>query len=212
MSIHAFRVGAAATALVALAACAQPGLAPSQPFTGAAVRAAAAASPCRIAGFYDFHGACTQAVLPAAGGALRLAPYRGFALTLTFPQNDGGGKPTLLLGDATGSGDITGTVRGVPFSRYPKPCASRSCPGTAFLYIVRRSSTAFTATGKTALTIVNAGTYPGTTCFTVGLGPKGWMLSPHPSATPHGRTLTLVVAPRVNHVDVGLGAAGIVCK
>ncbi len=205
------RTIAALAAAAALVGCAGAGIDPFGISARPAAARVAMANPCAISNFYVFHGACVEGRVAASGGSFHLPTYRGLSLTLTFPQNDGGGKPVMLLGDATGRGDITGTYRGKPFPHYPKPCAS-TCPGTAFVYLVRQAFTAFVATGPNALTIENAGTFPGHTCFGIGLGPRGWQVSPHGSASPKGHHLTLAYAPRVNHVSVALAVGGIACK
>lgn len=154
------------------------------------------ASPCKISGFFYFHGSCLKKRLPAAGATFALAKYKGLTLALTIPKNSGQGKVSITMGDATGQGDITGQVNGQSFSAYPNPCAKSSCPGTAFMYFFFDSSVKVAkVTGDSSLKITNAGKYPGTTCYVAfdEFSVPGWAPIGTFSGVPNGHRLTISV-------------------
>ncbi len=157
----------------------------------------APASPCKISGFFYFHGSCLKKTLPAAGATFALAKYEGLTLALTIPKNSGQGKVTITMGDATGLGDISGQVNGQRFSAYPNPCAKSSCPGTAFMYFFLDSSVKVAKIkGYSTLNITDAGKYPGKACYIAPYNftaPVGWFPIGTYSGMPNGHSLTISV-------------------
>ncbi|HTA40691.1 MAG TPA: hypothetical protein VK760_16530 [Candidatus Acidoferrales bacterium] len=122
MTSSLIRSGAAAVvAALAFAACAGNGAVPSSslPNTADTLRtvAPAAANPCPIPVGWKFAGPCNPVKLTTAGGSGKLPAYKGFALTSTLGSNNSKPGTYLVFQDATGKGDITGTVEGLKFPK-----------------------------------------------------------------------------------------------
>ncbi|HTU80721.1 MAG TPA: hypothetical protein VMF61_01240 [Candidatus Acidoferrales bacterium] len=152
------------------------------------------AGDCAVAKYPTFHGACTRVTLRESGTTLALVPYRGFQVTYALPHSNATHADWLSIADATGHGDITGTVNGKRFPKYPSPCyASGGCPGKAFLYFLMdmHAKNGVQFNGQFTFTVTAArkrfSTYA--TCYYAGSyggGPDdrlGW--SPEVSATPN---------------------------
>jgi hypothetical protein len=152
-------------------------------------------STCQISGYYEFEGACTSAVLSAAGTTFKLKSYRNIRATFRIPKNNGDGNYTFTYADATGEGDI-GEWNGQAFPLYPNPCAVSSCPGTAFFYVgveIAGPSSQLNVHGDNVFTFENKGAYPGTTCGEALLSSGEWYPF-GPSSSPVGDKLTFKYA------------------
>jgi hypothetical protein len=120
MTSSLIKSGAAAlVAALAFAACAGNQSVPtsSLPMTPDSIRAAApdAASPCPIPVGWAFAGPCDPIALSTTGAKGSLPAYKGFALSSTLGSNNAKKGTFLVFQDATGKGDITGTVEGQKF-------------------------------------------------------------------------------------------------
>ena len=116
MKSSLIRSGAAAlVAALAFAACAGNATVPSSglPTTSDSIRVAApdAAPPVRCLGWV-FGGPCDTVPLTKTGATGSLPNYMGFTLTSVLGSNNAKKGTALVFEDATGKGDITGTVKG----------------------------------------------------------------------------------------------------
>jgi hypothetical protein len=169
---------------------------------------------CEIAGYYTFHGQCASGSLPRSGKTYRLKAYRGFTVTFSLPKNNAAPGTSIVLADATGKGDITGTYDKHKFPLYPSPCAASSCPGKAFLYLEldlrAKSALHATTNGTAAITSVNG--YPGTKCSFAGLEKRtrfGWVPFNVPPVTPRGKKLQFSLD--LNGTPPGPAAVAVTC-
>lgn len=140
-------------------------------------------SACEMPGTYFFHGACTTGTFNASGGTIKLTEYEGLTIAMTLPRNSPNGTKYLLLADATGKSDITGTVRGKSFPLYGRTTCypKKACPGTAFGYVAFDliGDTTVKLNGNIAWAFTDSNGFPASTrCFSARLTPVGW----YPSA------------------------------
>lgn len=119
-----------------------------------------------------FGGRCSRAAITADGGHALIPKYQGLIVRARFGANDSpaGTRSVFLVRDATGNGDISGTLNGAPFPALTS--------GTPFLYlaITNPSSATVTFTSSPMLVITNSnhGGFPGTSCGIYALGSAGW--------------------------------------
>ncbi|HTU82508.1 MAG TPA: hypothetical protein VMF61_10285 [Candidatus Acidoferrales bacterium] len=148
--------------VLALAACGGSGITPMQP--GMASQAFAPASavdasfpfrgdlvpdvtdPCKTLsteGLWYFKGSCLGEDVKKSGTVYKLKVYRGITQTLSYPATSGtvAPKTELVTGEATGKGDITGSLSGSKFPLFGSvKCTGGSssgttaCPGKALMY------------------------------------------------------------------------------
>ena len=173
---------------------------PSRTPTSSPALAYAPASVCATAGLYELHGSCTRIALQKSGGFLKLAAYKGFSLTWLLPANTAPAGTAVSLADATGHGDITGEYKSRAFPLYPSPCASRSCPGKAILYLNPDivAKTQFSWDGDDTLSITSAAGFPGQDCYFAGIESRtkfGWVLLSAAPVHPQGKTLRVSAPP-----------------
>lgn len=117
--------------------------------------------PCNVKGIWYFHGSCVQANLDnGAGSTISLAAYKGIGMRDATGPITTTGKATLVVGEGTGSGDITGKLNGTVFPLMTNNCVTGSgtataCP-KAMLYFDNfnsgKSTIAFSKTPAVALT------------------------------------------------------------
>lgn len=212
----------AVVAAVALAACGGHGVVPSQLAPNGAVAPAGNAvlgvvpdgkSKCDIPGIYYFHGDCVAFNLSMNATTIvklgKYGAYKGIKITTTFGvfQNPPKGVKTIaaLMGDATGSGDITGTIGGKSFPIYGagKDCVNNTgqpiyCPGKPFVYAELINTSKYTLKPKytPGFNITDTNGFPGKRlCFPAILTAKGWQPNTTLGAQPHGQTLVIGQQP-----------------
>jgi hypothetical protein len=214
MRLSSLRTGfVAAAAAIALGACAGHGMVPSQSGVPSgnfdSVLRKSKPSPCNLGtqGWY-FHGACAAFLMKPNGITVKLPVYKSFTLDTTYGKSNVSPKGAgMITGDATGKGDITGTVGGHPFPPYGagNDCVSslgkaEACPGTVFLYAELINTSAKTITPKTTpqFVITTKTKFPGhTTCYPAVLTAKsknsagGWSPQTIIGSAPKGKTLTI---------------------
>lgn len=212
-------VSTAAVAAVALAACGGHGVVPSQGIApnvsngfaanGFAAGPDAKKSPCQITGMYYFHGSCrafslsmTKVTTVKLG---QFSPYKGITITTTFSPFTNPPKVQsvpAIMGDAVGSGDITGLSKGKAFKLYGdgKDCVyankPATCPGKPFVYAELINTSKYTL--KPQLTpkfvITDANGFPtgrNNQCFPAELTAKGWLAETNIHGTPKNKTLVI---------------------
>jgi hypothetical protein len=191
MQLSHIRAVLAAVAF-ALAACAGNSVTPPSLGSGAMASfdAATAKKPgarCSgLANSWDFQGACKSMNLKAAGGAVELRRYDGIAVNLAFHKSDANGAAPFLFGDASGTGDITGTVDGASFPLYGANCVNATlqvtpCTGAAFVYVeaVNKTQTAVDLASFPRIVVTSHEPFPGTACTLNVLQTSGaWMITP----------------------------------
>jgi hypothetical protein len=154
-------------------------------------------------GSYDFRGSCADGTLTGSGATLALKQYKGLSLTVKFGSNNiAPHNNTVILGDAIGTGDITGAIGGEKFPLYGSTqCTTPGgrttpCVGKAFIYFALKNDgvqPGFVNSPK--ITIVNSGSYPGTKeCAVVYMLPHRYYILPL-HAAPSGHTLAIMPAP-----------------
>ena len=189
MQLSHIRAALAAGAF-ALAACAGNNVPAPSSGSGAIASfdavAARTGAPCSaLADTWDFQGACKGMNLKAAG-AVELRRYNGVAVNLAFHESDATGAVPFLFGDASGAGDIDGTLDGAPFPLYGASCVNASlqvtpCTGTAFLYIeaINTTQTAVDLSSSPRIGVTSHKPFPGTACTLAVLQASGaWMITP----------------------------------
>lgn len=212
-------VSAAIVAAVALAACAGRGVVPSQGFAPNVSNGFASngfdagpdgkTSPCDIKGKYYFHGSCrtfnlnmTKSTTVKLG---QFGPYHGITITTTFGPFTNPPKVQsvpAIMGDAVGSGDITGLAGGKAFKLYGdgKDCVyankPATCPGKPFVYAELINTSKYTL--KPQLTpkfvITDSNGFPtgrNNQCFPAELTSKGWLPETNVHGTPKNDTLVI---------------------
>lgn len=212
-------VSTAIVAAIALAACGGHGVVPSQGVApalsngfaanGFAAGPDAKKSPCDIQGMYYFHGSCrtfslnmTKATSVKLG---QFGAYHGITITTTFsaftnPPNVQ--SVPAVMGDAIGSGDITGLVKGKAFKLYGdgKDCVyankPATCPGKPFVYAELVNMSKYTLkpqlTPKFVITDTNGfPTGNKNQCFPAELTAKGWLPQTNVHGTPKNNTLII---------------------
>jgi hypothetical protein len=156
MTSSLIRSGAAAlVAALAFAACAGNGTVPSSslPTTADSIRSIApdATSPCPIPVGWAFAGPCDPIALTTTGGTGKLASYMGFALSSTLGSNNSKKGTYLVFQDATGKGDITGTVSGLKFPKDKNAILYLAALNTSKKGFNFNSTPAIKITSKTAI-------------------------------------------------------------
>ncbi|HTA40417.1 MAG TPA: hypothetical protein VK760_15135 [Candidatus Acidoferrales bacterium] len=144
-----------------------------------------AASPCNV-GIWYFRGSCVAVDIPSKANSVSLKTYKTFAITLNFPKSKAN-NASFIIGDGTGSKDITGTLSGAKFPVYGSiPCITTKgktvkCPGTAFLYVFVANASAGTVSFPAipSSSVTTTGKFPGKTCSPIALqGTQAWILIP----------------------------------
>ncbi len=161
-----------ASAMLAACGGSQPPIAAPGAIPQTSLLAAPAGRECRVPNDWYFHGACVSHELPASGWTYNLAAYRGYALAVTIPKNDGNGTAVFDVSDATGNGDITGKYNGATFPPYGPTCYHRvgrkgKCPGKVFFYLhmAGNNQQVITLTGVPTATLTSESGFPGSRCF-----------------------------------------------
>ncbi len=163
-----------------------------------------AKSPCDV-GIWFFTGSCVKATIKSSPTKVALKPFKSYALSLSFAKSNVK-NATFLIGDGTGSKDITGTFNGAKFPNYGSiPCASTKgkvvkCTGKAFLYLFVANASSGTVTFPSipGASITTTGTFPGTkSCSAILISidtksgkPNAWILLPG-SVKPDGSTVAV---------------------
>ena len=212
-----------------LAACGGHGVVPSQSFASGSATAIgdgvsslvenAQTHPCDIAGMYYFHGNCVKFTLNLLGNTTvelgKFGAYKGIKITTTFSamENPPKGVKSVpaIMGDATGAGDITGTVKGKAFPLYGhgNDCVNsqgkaEKCPGKPFVYaeLINQSTHTLKPKDTPKFYITDTNGFPGKRlCFPAILtaaGPHtagGWAPNTTLGGQPHGTTLTINAQP-----------------
>ncbi len=203
MKFSLIRSGAAAAAAaLAFAACAGNGTVPSSsalPGTADSLRAAAPDGkiPCPLPVGWTFGGTCDTVPLTTQGGKGTLPAYKGFTLTSTLATNNAAKGTALAFQDATGNGDITGTVKGAKF-----PVLKN-----ALLYLAAlNTGKAFTFNGTPAIAIKSTSAIKGKSCVLNELKAKGkgytWDSTPIQAAV-KGKTVSFPSLPVPQSVPAG---------
>ena len=194
MQLSSLKIGVAAAFALALAACAGNGAVPSSAPNGASPFAVPdkkptsppVNTPCsNLTGTWDFLGSCKRRSLNSAGGVPELKRYGGIAVNLNCGTDATGAVP-FLFGDATGNGDITGTLNSAPFPVYGTSCVDPSsnpitCTGTAVVYLeaINTTTTAVNLTSSPRIDVTDQHGYPGKSCAVAVLQASGaWMITP----------------------------------
>jgi hypothetical protein len=165
------RRGAAAFAIIGLAACAgQTSMVPSQSTQpmqsliaqgltsthlspsaslGSDFAPDAAASPCKTLageGFWDFTGPCGLVPVKAAGQKITLSAFKGITVNLGV-QKSNSKNAAFIFADGTGSADITGTFAKTKFINFGTvPCVTPAgketpCKGKGLVYALILNTT-----------------------------------------------------------------------
>jgi hypothetical protein len=223
MRFSMIRSGSAAiVAAAALTACGGHGVVPSQSVAPGFSNAGAIAnavpdktSPCAVQGMYYFHGSCVAFSMNLTKNTLvvlgKYKAYQGLKISTQLspfvsPPKNVQTVPAVM-GDATGKGDITGTVGGKSFPLY-KPgsngCVNsqgkvEKCPGKAtFVYaeLINKSKYTLKPKNTPAFQITDSNGFPGKNlCFPAILTSKGWAPNTTLGGKPSGKTLTIQSAP-----------------
>jgi hypothetical protein len=174
------RRGAAALAIIGLAACAgQSSMVPSQstqPMQSLIAQGLSsthlapsaslfsefapdkAASPCKALAaqhFWDFTGPCGLVPIKAAGMKITLSAFKGITVNVAV-QKSNSKNEAFIVADGTGSADITGTFANTKFINYGTvPCVTPAgkttpCKGKGLVYVLLLNTTK-TAVEFTAL-------------------------------------------------------------
>ena len=199
-------------AAAALAGCATSGSLPVEGpgYSPFAATGSDAANPCRVKGYYAFGGPCVSHVLPARGYTFSLPRYRNIDWRWVVSPNNGGGK-TFAFSDATGNGDITGTVGGKPFPAYPSICGAKSCPGKAYLYVLANIRTAQQVNAPhSPMFATDRSGLPGKNCGIAFLQTQGWLPIGHSFAAASGNAVTMKLD--VSFPNSGTLAMALICK
>jgi|SRR5579862_117544 len=192
----------ALVSLAALGACSSAGVVPqvqhpTASIAGGRVQTAVlvgsadlrpSAVSCVVPMFWLFRGSCANVVLKRTGATVKLAAYKGLALSEVFGKNTLPGDKIVVV-DGTGPSNITGKAGGVLFPPYGSVgCVTLSgsktrCPGKAFLYTLLANITSgLTWASTPRFTIVKAGAFPGTKCELIDLyatqGHYVWVVLP----------------------------------
>jgi hypothetical protein len=221
VTFTSFKRGIAAVAIIGLAACAgQSPMVPSQSpqalvaqnltsshlsinapldasFHPDSIDAPDATSPCKqlaSMGFFYFKGTCIATTVKPHGGTVALSAYKGISLSFGFAESDAPAAGiAFLIGDGTGSADITGTFNKTRFPNYASknvPCLTAAgavtlCVGKAVVYALLLNTTSTAVTFKTLPKSVVKSAAVGTKkCQLIALGFKSggiagaWFLLP----------------------------------
>jgi hypothetical protein len=215
MRISTITIGAAFIAAAAMSACASRGVVPSQSFGSAdnagAIAMATKATPTPNAcmktspPMYYFGGACSNFTMANTKATVvdlgKYNPYGGIKIDTTYSKNSGAtvGTPAVM-GDATGVGDITGTVGGKAFKKYGdgNDCIGANgkptkCFGKTFVYaeLINNSNYTLTPAATPGFVITDTHGFPGKSCFPAIYSSAGWTPEGNLEAAPKGDTLTL---------------------
>jgi hypothetical protein len=188
-SPNRFAAFAAAAAALLLAACAGRGMVPSGTAfapSAPAAKGKATPSPCKKTQQpWIFGGACGTVTLATTGGTASMKAYKGYTLKAKFTSGAPNGT-VLVVRDATGKGDATGTVGGKAFPQFTysglKP----------LLYLkAHNQGVAFNFSGVPQITVTSATGFPGKTCLLTKMLANGtWSTGPLLNGQIKGNTLT----------------------
>jgi uncharacterized low-complexity protein len=178
--------GAALAAALAFSACAGGSMTPAPGgFSANTLRSPLAKNACGAAQVgYVFGGRCGSAQIKSHGGRGGIPPYLGYSARIAFGANTGiTKKAVFVMRDATGNGDISGTLNG---NAWPAFTGS----GTAFLYLAVNNTSAstvsFQKTPAIVVTNIKKTGFPGTTCALYALTSTGWVAT-GVTGTPTGK-------------------------
>jgi hypothetical protein len=213
MKSSLIRSGAAAfVAALAFAACAGNATVPSSglPTTSDSIRVAApdAAPTCPLQLGWVFGGPCDTVPLTKTGATGSLPNYMGYTLTSVLGSNNAKKGTALVFEDATGKGDITGTVKGQPFPKLKN----------AILYLAAlNTSKPFTFNVTPAITIKSKSKIAGKVCVLNQLAPpkgkKGFVWSPTQiTGAPKGKTVSFISVQFAQNIPAGAFFLGFSCK
>ena len=185
---------------------------PAESIAAGALRPAASACADKQLAWY-FHGSCARTPLKSKGGSVTLKSYHGIGFQATIGSNTVTGKVVIIVGDATGAGDITGATAFPPYGI--KTCFSGfKCPGRPLIYavIANPSTQVINLTGTTTLS-ATAKKFPGKRCNLAALATTGetaW--SPvKDGAAPKSGKVSVTIPMGVQFPPGGAAYVAIVC-
>lgn len=158
-------------------------------------RAPRATSPCDVSGYWYFKGSCLASTVARTGGTYKLQPYADISLTVKFGKTTASGKRPLVIGDAIGLGDVTGTYQNIPFPKYSKATCepNHKCVGSPYYYwqVISSNKKTIGLIGQSTYTISTGSNsnFPGKNCLIAVLNPDGWL--PNDPVPVSGKTLSI---------------------
>lgn len=174
-----------------------------------------------------FQGACVKRNLVRTGTTFKLKTYKRITMAIASGKNDAPGSLPFIVGNGTGSTDITGTLHGLKFPEYGKvPCFSGSllgagvatCRGSAIVYVLFLDDDKAGVTLATMPTVrlTKSGKFPGNTCYLdvlihIGSGASSnyaWLILTAVSGQPTGDGMLTLAGTASTDDGTGFGLPG----